>query len=200
MALVFQRDGGNICYRDCSSGYFFSVSVLVSVLVRYEEFNGIASIDVVIKGLPMLLLMTSFPSIAEDVLTRGYLYGHLFNKMKPWHWVLLSAVVYVLNHIWRLNEDPSVLVYLFLLGVVLASAVWKTKSLWLAFGIHWGANLAFESSHSFVETKTTGYSLWKHLVVGCVMVVAGYSFWYYCQTESNITIMKYFPALLSIHK
>ena len=101
----------------------------------------------------MLLLMTSFPSIAEDVLTRGYLYGHLFNKMKPWHWVLLSAVVYVLNHIWRLNEDPSVLVYLFLLGVVLASAVWKTKSLWLAFGIHWGANLAFESSHSFVETK-----------------------------------------------
>ena len=125
----------------------------LSVLVRYEEFNGIASIDVVIKGLPMLLLMTSFPSIAEDVLTRGYLYGHLFNKMKPWHWVLLSAVVYVLNHIWRLNEDPSVLVYLFLLGVVLASAVWKTKSLWLAFGIHWGANLAFESSHSFVETK-----------------------------------------------
>ena len=133
--------------------FFFSVSVLVSVLVRYEEFNGIASIDVVIKGLPMLLLMTSFPSIAEDILTRGYLYGHLFNKMKPWHWVLLSAVVYVLNHIWRLNEDPSVLVYLFLLGVVLASAVWKTKSLWLAFGIHWGANLAFESSHSFVETK-----------------------------------------------
>ncbi len=28
-----------------------------------------------------------------------------------------------------------------------------TKSLWLAFGIHWGANIAFESSHSIIHTR-----------------------------------------------
>ncbi|MBK6634902.1 MAG: CPBP family intramembrane metalloprotease [Chitinophagaceae bacterium] len=100
----------------------------------------------------MLLLMTAIPSIAEDILTRGYLYGHL-KFMKPLGWILLSAIIYVLNHIWRLNDGLPVLTYLFILGIVLAFAVWLTKSLWLAFGIHWGANIAFESSNSIIHTK-----------------------------------------------
>ncbi len=129
---------------------FFGLSVFISVLSGYDKFSGIAAADVIIRQLPMLLLMTAIPSVAEDILTRGYLYGHLCSKMKPMVWVLVSSLVYVLNHIWRLQDDPSVLVYLFLMGLVLATTVWKTKSLWLAFGIHWGANIAFESTHSLV--------------------------------------------------
>ncbi len=130
---------------------FFGLAEGLAVTFGFEKFNGIAAAEVIIKQLPLILLMTFFPSIAEDILTRGYLYGHLFSKMKPWYWVLLSAVVYVLNHIWRLTENPAVLVYLFLLGVVLAFTVWKTGSLWLALGIHWGANIAFESTHAIVK-------------------------------------------------
>ncbi|MBL0152989.1 MAG: CPBP family intramembrane metalloprotease [Chitinophagaceae bacterium] len=106
-----------------------------------------------LNQLPMLLLMTAIPSVAEDILTRGYLYAHL-KFMKPVWWILLSSAVYVLNHIWRLSDGAAVLTYLFLLGLVLAAAVWIKRSLWLAFGIHWGANIAFESTHSMVQTKT----------------------------------------------
>ncbi|HRF19944.1 MAG TPA: CPBP family intramembrane metalloprotease [Chitinophagaceae bacterium] len=133
---------------------FFGLAEGLSVAFGYEKFNGIAATEVILKQLPLILLMTFFPSIAEDLLTRGYLYGHLFSKMKPWHWVLLSAVVYVLNHIWRLTENPSVLVYLFILGLVLAFTVWETRALWLALGIHWGANIAFESTHSILQTES----------------------------------------------
>lgn len=133
---------------------FFGVAEGLAVAFGYEKFNGIVAADIILKQLPLILLMTFFPSIAEDILTRGYLYGHLFSKMRPWHWVLLSAVVYVLNHIWRLTENPSVLVYLFILGLVLAFTVWKTKALWLALGIHWGANIAFESTHSILQTES----------------------------------------------
>lgn len=133
---------------------FFGLSVFLAVRSGYETYQGIAPISVIIRQLPLILLMTAFPSVAEDILTRGYLYGHLFTKMKPWYWVLLSAGIYVLNHIWRLTDDVSVLVYLFLLGVLLAYTVWKTGSLWLAFGIHWGANIAFESTHSLVKTES----------------------------------------------
>ncbi len=131
---------------------FFALSVGLSVSFGFEKLAGIATTEVIVKQLPMILLMTAIPSVAEDILTRGYLYGHLYSKMKPVIWVLVSAVVYVLNHIWRLQDDPSVLAYLFLLGLVLATSVWKTGSLWLAFGIHWGANIAFESTHSMVHT------------------------------------------------
>lgn len=133
---------------------FFGLSVALSVMVGYEQFTGFAPLTVILQKLPLLLLMTVFPSVAEDILTRGYLFGHLFVKMKPWHWVLLSAGIYVLNHIWRLSDDPSVLVYLFILGIVLAYTVWKTRSLWLAFGIHWGANIAFESTNGLVNTTS----------------------------------------------
>jgi len=132
--------------------FFFAVSIFVSVKLGYEEIIMITSFKNAINQIPMLLLMTAIPSIAEDILTRGYLYGHL-KFMKPLGWILLSALIYVLNHIWRLNDGLAVLTYLFILGIVLAFAVWLTKSLWLAFGIHWGANIAFESSNSIIHTK-----------------------------------------------
>jgi|GEM_PF-5513371 len=72
---------------------FFGLAEGLSVAFGYEKFNGIAATEVILKQLPLILLMTFFPSIAEDLLTRGYLYGHLFSKMKPWHWVLLSAAL-----------------------------------------------------------------------------------------------------------
>lgn len=137
--------------------FFFSLSVFVSIKLGYEGIAEISSFKSVINQLPMILLMTAIPSIAEDILTRGYFYTHL-KIMKPFGWILLSSIIYVLNHIWRLNDGPAVLTYLFILGVVLAFAVWIAKSLWLAFGIHWGANIAFESSNSIIRTT----SLVKH--------------------------------------
>lgn len=132
---------------------FFEVSFFTSVLMGYQKIESVSSFKNIIKQVPLLLLMTAIPSVAEDILTRGYLFVHL-NFLKPFSWIMLSSSVYVLNHIWRLNDGLAVLSYLLLLGMVLALAVWFTKSLWLAFGIHWGANIAFESSNSFIQTKS----------------------------------------------
>jgi len=60
--------------------------------------------------------MTFFLSIAKDILTRGYLYGHLQYKITP-AFIILSADVYALNYIWRLGESVSVLFYLSTLGI-----------------------------------------------------------------------------------
>ncbi|MBS1653755.1 MAG: CPBP family intramembrane metalloprotease [Bacteroidetes bacterium] len=138
--------------------FFFSLSVLLAVIAGFEVIISIEPVQVVLKQLPLILLMTVFPSIAEDILTRGYLFGHLKNKLKPFAWIFISSAVYVLNHIWRLADDPSVLAYLFILGLVLAYTVWQTKSLWAALGIHWGANIAFESGKSLY----TSHALVNH--------------------------------------
>lgn len=132
----------------------FSVSFQLSILLGYDKIILFPSLEVIVKNIPILLLVTSIPSIAEDILTRGYLFGHLGNKMNKVSWILMSAIVFVLNHIWRLNDGAAVLAYLFFLGLLLAYTVWKTKSLWLAFGIHWGSNMAFESINSLFKTKS----------------------------------------------
>ncbi|MBS1602332.1 MAG: CPBP family intramembrane metalloprotease [Bacteroidetes bacterium] len=132
----------------------FSIAVFVSMELGYENFRSFAPFRIVAVRLPALFVLTFFPSIAEDILTRGYLYGHLSKKMPRWGWVVFSAGLYVLNHIWRLGEGLAVLSYLFAFGVLLAYAVWRSGSLWLALGIHWGANIAFEASRTFVVSDT----------------------------------------------
>jgi membrane protease YdiL (CAAX protease family) len=132
--------------------FFFFLSVFLSTRLGFEEITVVYSFHSAISHLPMILLMTAIPSMAEDILTRGYVFAHL-KFMKPFGWIVLSSVIYVLNHIWRLQDGPAVISYLFMLGMVLAYSVWITRSLWLAFGIHWGANIAFESGTTFFRTK-----------------------------------------------
>jgi membrane protease YdiL (CAAX protease family) len=133
----------------------FSLSIILSIGLKFEELKNIQSFSFFLKSLPLTLVMTFFPSIAEDILTRGYLFGHL-KSVKPIFWMLLSAAIYVLNHIWRLNDDLSVLSYLFLLGLVLSFCVVIMKSLWLALGIHWGANIAYELSKAGLQLNSFG--------------------------------------------
>lgn len=133
---------------------FFVLYFIISVLLGFQEVVSISTFDSVLKNLPLVLLMTAIPSIAEDILTRGYLFAHFRKIMTPFYWVLLSSVIYVLNHIWRLNDGVAVWSYLFLLGLVLAYSVLMVRSLWLAFGIHWGANIAFELINSSVEVNS----------------------------------------------
>lgn len=124
----------------------FALSIFLSVELNFEQLKSVQTLSFFMNSLPLTLLMTFFPSIAEDILTRGYLFGNL-KFLKPAVWILLSAAVYVLNHFWRLNEGIPVLSYLFLLGLVLGFCVVIKKSLWLALGIHWGANIAYELSN-----------------------------------------------------
>ncbi|MBK0403910.1 CPBP family intramembrane metalloprotease [Adhaeribacter sp. BT258] len=155
-------------YRHLFSGFFigllcFAASFFISVLAGFEKISAVHLISTLARQLPFILLMTAIPSLAEDILTRGYLYAHAGKAVNPLLWIFLSALIYVLNHIWRLQDGTAVLSYLFFLGLVLAFAVVIGKSLWLAFGIHWGSNVAFESFKVFLpttETSTTNGSTW----------------------------------------
>lgn len=122
---------------------FVSLSSLAASYFGYEKTTASPGWQVFFQKIWWLVFMTFWPSLAEDILTRGYLYRHLSHRMPAYLWVLLSATVYVLNHIWRLTDHPAVLTYLFILGLVLGVAVVLTKSLWLALGIHWGANIVY---------------------------------------------------------
>lgn len=163
---------GNLLKGLLTGIVFFGLSALLSVLMGFDQFISIANASAFLKQLPLILVMTVFPSIAEDILTRGYLYAHFKDQLSGKMFILISAAVYVLNHVWRLGDDPAVLIYLFILGLALAYAVWITRSLWLAFGIHWGSNIAFETNGALIKTGSvsTGHqSTW--ILAGCFLLM-----------------------------
>jgi membrane protease YdiL (CAAX protease family) len=95
-----------------------------------------------LSSIPWALLVTFVPSLAEDIITRGFPYRAARIRWQPWVFVLASSVLYVLDHIYRLQRGPTEWATLFCFGLAYATAVARTGSLWLAVGMHWGWNLA----------------------------------------------------------
>lgn len=95
-----------------------------------------------LSSIPWALVATFVPALAEDILTRGFLYRAIRVRWLPWVFMLASSLVYVLNHVYRLGAGPAEWAMLFCFGLAYAAAVIRTGSLWLAVGLHWGWNLA----------------------------------------------------------
>lgn len=122
-------------------------TVAVAIGLRlgvYASADGqLAWADVGGSALAMLLVGTFVPSLAEDILTRGFWY-----RAAGIHWrrgvafVLFSSALYVLNHVYRLGRGPLEWTMLFCYGLAYAAALWRSGSLWAAVGLHWGWNLA----------------------------------------------------------
>ncbi len=86
------------------------------------------------------LLLTFIPSIAEDIVTRGFWFTRYGRGWSTAAFVAFSSVVYVLNHVFRLAAGLGEWLMLLSFGVAYGLAVARTKSLWPAVGLHWGWN------------------------------------------------------------
>jgi membrane protease YdiL (CAAX protease family) len=88
------------------------------------------------------LLTTFVPSIIEDILTRGFLLRTIRWRPGALTYVLASAALYTLNHLWRFDWGVSEQFRLFCMGLAYAAAAWRWRSLWAAVALHWGWNFA----------------------------------------------------------
>lgn len=131
-------------------------------------------------ALPMLLLSTFVPSIAEDILTRGFPYRA---AGIPWRrgvaFVTASSLLYVMNHLYRLSLGPMEWLMLFVFGLAYATALWRTGSLWAAVGLHWGWNLGNAALATLMPTATVDtnggrlLSMAAHLVMLAAVLALG---------------------------
>jgi uncharacterized protein len=124
-------------------GKMVAVAVGLRLGVYTSANGGLAWSGVAGAALGMLLLGTFIPSLAEDILTRGFWYRAADIRWRRGAaFVLFSATLYVLNHIYRLDRGPLEWAMLLCFGLAYATALWHSGSLWAAVGLHWGWNLA----------------------------------------------------------
>lgn len=103
---------------------------------------------------------TNFPAAAgEDLITRGYLWR--FMQSSPLlAFVLVSALVYTLNHVIRLLTRPVTDWYhLPFLGITLGYALYQTGSLWFVIGLHQAVNVLLalmQQNMDFTNTPNIG--------------------------------------------
>lgn len=119
--------------------------------------------DILKTGIPFSFGLI-FSSFSEDVLTRGTVFRLYNNKISSSLIIIISSLIYVLNHIYRLNAGIETLVYLFLLGVVLIIPLIITENLWITGFMHWSGNTFFYISHEIILTKHNPIYLYPNLI------------------------------------
>jgi membrane protease YdiL (CAAX protease family) len=121
--------------------------------------------------LAFLVFSTFIASTAEDILTRGLVLRAFPKLGGHWGFIVVSAALYVLNHIYRLHKGPVEWLTIFCFGLAYAAALYRTRTLWAAVGLHWGWNLANGLLDTFAQSSIARpgaapfYSCAAHLVL-----------------------------------
>jgi uncharacterized protein len=133
--------------RDLLLGFaigFASLVVAVAIASRGLSFSfndkGWSYLIPSMLGSALLLFAAA---LAEEAMFRGYGLQTLTRAKLAWLGVLLTSVPFALVHLTNPNVVPGVtFANTALAGIWLAAAYLRTRSLWLALGVHWSWNWA----------------------------------------------------------
>ncbi len=125
----------------------------LALLLGFEKINTFPSISTILKISLPFALGVLFTSFSEDILTRSLIFFHFKGKINPILLVLISATIYLLNHIYRLNKGFDVLLYIFFLGIIFMIPLLNTKTLWMTGAMHWAGNVFFFISHEVIQVQ-----------------------------------------------
>ncbi len=93
-------------------------------------------------GVGLGALTTFIPSVAEDLVTRGFPWRRVPAAWGMAGFLGISTLTFVLNHVFRLGKGPLEWTFLAVLGLTYATALAREGTLWAAVALHWGWNLA----------------------------------------------------------
>jgi membrane protease YdiL (CAAX protease family) len=129
-------------------------------------------------ALAFLAFSTFIASTAEDIVTRGLVMRAFPRLSRHWTFIIVSAALFVLNHIYRLHKGPVEWLTIFCFGLAYAAALYRTRTLWAAVGLHWGWNLANGLLDTFAQSDIAQpavapfYSCAAHLMLlACALVL-----------------------------
>lgn len=111
-----------------------------------------------VSGLALLLLVAA---AAEELLFRGYAFQVLVEGMGVTPAVIVTSVIFAAGHWFNPEVGAVALLNIALAGVIMAVAYLRTRSLWVAIGLHWAWNwvmsAVFDLPVSGIEFDVPGY-------------------------------------------
>lgn len=134
-------------FRDLVFGFAIGfASLVVAVAIASRGFNfslGNTGWPAIVRSMIGSGVVLFLAALAEEAMFRGYGLQTLTRAKLAWLGVLLTSVPFGLVHLSNPNVVPGVtFANTALAGLWLASAYLRTRSLWLALGVHWSWNWA----------------------------------------------------------
>jgi membrane protease YdiL (CAAX protease family) len=165
-----------------SSGLFLAMAWVLFNL-RWFHWNAPPSGDQITSILPKAAKPAFFASVIEEVVFRGALLGVFLRAFRPWFAILSLSFLFAAVHFLQPPDgavvsdptsaragfemlrliglrflDPQAMLYeftsLFLVGLILAYARFKTAALWLPIGLHAGWVFSLKMFNSIALRRT----------------------------------------------
>lgn len=122
---------------------FWLVKYIIQYFLYDFDIVGIIPFPQMISSLLMIMLTFLVGSFLNDIILRGFVFGHLKEK-HPMKWVfVISILIYVFDDSWNEGFSLGYTLFSLLLGLSLTYAIYKTGSIWATTGIHWGLNVCY---------------------------------------------------------
>lgn len=149
----------------------YAIPYFISLASGNEKISQIPDFSRILSSSLPFAFGVLFSSFSEDILTRGVIYAGFKNKLKPFWLGIFSALLYLLNHIYRLADGPETWLYLFLLGIIFVIPLLYTRQLWLTSMMHWAGNLFFFVTHEVIITETSAGWIKPNYLFSCCLLL-----------------------------
>jgi len=125
-------------------GFVFGAA-MVSMAVLLIAVGGTLSFrwrpdTAMLSAAALQLVLFPVAALHEEVMFRGYPFQRLTESIGPWPAALIVSVLFAVPHLFNPNSTMFAAFNTAAVGTLLAAAYLLTRSLWLAWGIHWGWN------------------------------------------------------------
>lgn len=148
-----------------AGGMAAALVVLAGPLVVGAANIHAAASDELRRNLVFVTLVLILGAAGEEILFRGYGFQVLLRNMGPFTTILPVGVLFGAMHTTNPHASNLGLVNTAGFGMLFGYAFWRSRDLWLPFGLHFGWNFTlpfFGTSLSGVKMGVTGYELqWK---------------------------------------
>jgi uncharacterized protein len=149
-------------------GIFWGLASMAATLGAIACFGGYKITGFALSGagllyyIPLWLIVALVNGMAENFAVMGY---PLFRTARWTGWVaaiIFVSALFAAGHLGNPGENPLGIASVFLIALVMATAVWLTCDLWLSVGIHAGGLLAEDLIFSVPDS---GVMYTGHMVV-----------------------------------
>lgn len=156
----------------------YTLTFLISLWYGSETLLSVPGISESLYPFLLFSFGCIFSSLSEDIFTRAYLFRHLEAKTGKLMIVLISAFVYLLNHIYRLSDGVVAWTYLFALGILFIIPLVLTRRLWFTGAMHWAGNSLFYLTHEIFQTQPNPEHLSPNYILTiCILIMLPINYW-----------------------
>jgi len=125
-------------------GFVFGAA-MVSFAVLVITLGGTISFEwrlngAMLQAAALQLALYPIAALHEEVMFRGYPFQRLTESIGAWPAVIIVSALFAVPHLFNPNSTIFAAFNTAAVGALLAAAYLLTRSLWLAWGIHWGWN------------------------------------------------------------